>query len=152
MAIAPKTKSALTGVGTRVFINLDGHGKTANEITQELPEVSSVGATTITREVKTATKLSTGEELAAAGSVKFSDAEVKFILNTASTPMYKQLQAAILADDKCDVSMRVSYPTGQELTGNYTIYDLGQPEMGDEIISISVKLKPSGKPVFKDVV
>ncbi|WP_429234774.1 hypothetical protein [Aeromonas salmonicida] len=151
MAIAPKTKSAITGIGTRVFINFDGHGKTATEITQELPEVSEVGATTISREIKTATKLS-GEELAAAGSVKYSDQEVKFILNTASTPMYKQLQAAISADDKCDVSMRVVYPTGQELTGNYTIYDLGQPPMGDEIISISAKFKPSGKPAFKDVV
>ncbi|WOX54439.1 hypothetical protein R2E40_10095 [Aeromonas sp. CD] len=130
---------------TQVFVNFD-QGKTAAEIVTEIVDVSEVGAIEQSREIKKKGTVG-GDEYSIGGKLTNSDIEVKFLLNSDTKVIWDTFVANINDPKKNIVSLKVLYPWGETVVGNYAIAKVGRPAATDnpEIVDVTISLSPSGK-------
>ncbi|MDM5119978.1 hypothetical protein [Aeromonas hydrophila] len=139
------TFKAQTTENTQVFVNFE-QGKALAEITQEIVDVTEVGAVEQSREIKKKGTVA-GNEYSVAGKLTNSDIDVKFLLNSDTSALYSTFRSAINDPKKAAVSLKILYPWGETVVGNYAIAKVSMPAATDnpEIVEVTVSLSPSGK-------
>lgn len=130
---------------TQVFVNFD-QGKTAAEIVTEILDVTEVGAIEQSREVKKKGTVG-GDEYSIGGKLTNSDIEVKFLLNSDTAAIYNTFNTNMQDPKKNIVSLKVLYPWGETVVGNYALAKVGRPSATEnhDIVEVTISLSPSGK-------
>lgn len=143
--MAVNTFKVQTTEDTQVFVNFD-QGKALAEIVTEIVDVTEVGAFEQSREIKKKGTVS-GEEYSIGGKLTNSDIEVKFLLNSDTAAIYNSFNSAIQDPKKSTVSLKILYPWGETVVGNYAISKVGRPAASEnhDIVEVAISLSPSGK-------
>ncbi|WP_337076748.1 hypothetical protein [Aeromonas dhakensis] len=130
---------------TQVFINFE-QGKAAAEIVTEILDVTEVGAVEQSREIKKKGTVA-GDEYSIGGKLTNSDIEVKFLLNSDTKVIWDTFVANFNDPKKNIISLKVLYPWGETVVGNYAISKVGRPVATEnhDIVDVSIGLSPSGK-------
>ncbi|MCS3766171.1 hypothetical protein HNP12_000210 [Aeromonas hydrophila] len=139
------TTKVQTTEDTQVFVNFE-QGKALAEITQEIIDVTTVGAFEQSREIKKKGTVA-GDEYSIGGKLTNSDVEVQFLLNSDTSAVYNSFSAAIQDPKKNIVSVKILYPWGETVVGNYAVAKVGRPAADEnhDIVVVSISLSPSGK-------
>jgi hypothetical protein len=139
------TTKVQTTEDTQVFVNFE-QGKALAEITQEIIDVTEVGAFEQSREIKKKGTIA-GDEYSIGGKMTNSDIEVKFLLNSDTRVVFDGLDAAFQDPKKGIISLKILYPWGETVVGNYAIAKVARPAANEnhEIVEAVISLSPSGK-------
>ncbi len=143
--MAGAVKNMWTTQGSGVWVNMDGQGKVAAEITTAVLDLTSMSPITGKRDVKKKGTVE-GVEYSAPGKRTYDDPEFKFLLNDRTKALYAAVTAA--ADDvtKSEISVKVTYPWGETFTFGAIVLGVDTPEAGEDhnIVEVGVKLSISG--------
>lgn len=140
-----KIKNMWTTQGAGVWVNMDGQGKTAAEISTKVEDLTSMSPITGKRDVKKKGTVD-GTEYSAPGKRTYDDPEFKFILNDKTKALYESLRASDNDVNKCEISVKVTYPWGETFVFGAIVLGVDTPEAGEDhnVVEVGVKLSISG--------